>query len=282
MKKLNLKLLATLLTVVFLTSLTINSCKREENPPANDPPVENNEKSYEDYIKELVATTGIDIYQLSDLKEVQKLAGKSQNLMRMIVETSHSKGAFTEEKLEQLELLYGEMEVAYANGNEYEVLRLFEIFCAICKTIDNFIFVDNGYGFQTLIFDPDKEPLELPMNYLLEEWTNSSNLIYVIEENYPLFSSLQEETKIEVIAAALYLNLQISGSKAPSDCKKNAAEAFAIALVTNQAVYNLGLVACGVTGPGTPACWGFATASLAIADGVAYWQYKRALKKCGN
>jgi hypothetical protein len=88
---------------------------------------------------------------------------------------------------------------------------------------------------------------------------------------------LPECTQIEIIAAALYLNVNID--KKP-DCRQAAAEDYALDIVFNHAMYNTALVACGFSGPAVGVCAGSATAAYAIAQGYSYWKYKRALKRC--
>jgi hypothetical protein len=101
-----------------------------------------------------------------------------------------------------------------------------------------------------------------------------------IETNFPPFRFLPEETQIEIIAAALYLNLQIDDIKAPAGCREKAAANYAADIVFNHAMYNGALVACGFSGPAVGACAGFATVVYGIAQGRSYYKYKKALKGC--
>ena len=132
------------------------------------------EKSYEEQIEELMASTGIDIYALSELKEVKEVATKQLQMMNAfaVVTTEHSNakgGELTEEKVIQLENLGKSINAAHAAGNDYEVLRLYESLCAICMTIDGFMPSMKISGLQTFTFDTDKATLELPLAYMEAE-----------------------------------------------------------------------------------------------------------------
>ena len=288
--KRHIKLLTVLLAVALVTGVVIfYACEKEKiiNPiegthvtgTHHEATVET--KDYDAYIEELMTSTGIDIYKLSELEEVKKMADKQLQMTSALTAISQTKGELTEEKLTQLESLRNAINVAYTNGNEYEALRLFESFCAICRTIDGFIFNVNEYGLQTFTYAPDKEPLSLPITQMEAEKVNAIALFEEVNNN-PQFSSLQETAKMEILTAAIYLNMKNNVPKdySVSDCKRAAWEDYAFALAGATLGLEFALHLCIGTGPAAVACVGGAFACYGVAVAWATWGYKRALRRC--
>ena len=225
MKKINLKLFTVLLTVVLVAGVSIfYACNKDERKSSsNDSIVEENvEKNYDAYIEELMATTGIDIYQFSKLDGIQKLAKTNLTIMEAADRSLNAKGDFSEEKLEQLENLKAAMDAAAAAGNDYQVLVLYESYCAICMTIDGFIFHENTSGVQTITFDPNSPPIAIPVAYMEGEVNKAVALFEEIEINYPEFPSLLGQTQLEILEAAIYLDIisKLPTQMSTEECKR--------------------------------------------------------------
>ncbi|MDR0206152.1 MAG: hypothetical protein LBI45_02710 [Bacteroidales bacterium] len=278
-----MKKLVLILVIIAISLIFCVSCKKEEKQTNNSETEIATKKDYNSYIKELIEKTGIDIYEFRQLDKVRKLSAKSRGMMYALTEASLSKGEITEEKLDQLENLKQAIDVAYQAGNDYQVLCLFESFCAICKTIDGFIFHTNQYGMQTFTFDPTLPTLELPMAYMLEVSNDAEELVNDVEDFYPSFSSLLEETQIEVLTAAIYLNQPQGGAKGPvQDCERGAWEDYAWSLAGAHAGLTVALNICPFTGPGVGACVASAFTGYGIAVAWASIGYKRVLKRCSK
>ena len=271
MIKRNIKLLIVLLTVALVTSVSIfYACKKEEKI-INNPIVENHEKNYEDHIKELITTTGIDIYELRKLDKIRKIADVPREIMSVATEASLTKGEFTEAKLEQMQNL---LAAIYAASTDNAILALYESFCNICMTIDGF---QMNNGIAIFNYDPAN-----PFIGFEKEMLAASVLYEEIGNSYSSFPSLPQETQIEIIAAAIYLNLQNNNTKGPvEDCRNEALRMYAVTASLATADLTGSLVGCAFTGPGAGACCAIAGAKYGVTMGVGYWQYKRAIKKCG-
>jgi hypothetical protein len=275
MIKRNIKLFTALLAVALIVSVSIfNACKKENNIPLvnSTNTMEFPAKDYNTYIEDLMVTTGIDIKKLSKLDEIRKIANVQREIIAVAIETSNSKGEFTEEKLEQMQNL---LEAIYAASNDDEILTLYDSYCAICTTI-NFFHI-NGDGIPLFTFDPNNPfVVTEPAVVLIEK----------IITNYPQFPSLSEETQIDIIAAAIFLDVQefldIDPEKTPNqaDCKKAAAQDYAVTASVATATLQAGLMGCAFSGPAAGACCAIAGASYGVAMGVGYWQYKRAVARC--
>ena len=111
----NIKLLTVLIVVSLEVGVSIfYACKKEEGVQIinNTDVPENPVKDYNAHIEELIAMTGIDIYELSTLGEIRKIADAQRNIMNKLIEPSLTKGEFTEEKLAQMEVLLAAINAA--------------------------------------------------------------------------------------------------------------------------------------------------------------------------
>jgi hypothetical protein len=268
------------LAVALIAGITIfNACKKEEitNSLTNDPIVEENFiKNYEVYIKELMNKTGIDIYKLSESDRIKERSVTIQQIMYDAESTLETKGAITEEMITQLESLRDAIRTAYMTNNENEVFRLFEAFCTICRGINGFIFSTNEYGWETFTFNPNIAVY----SYFEVAVSDAIALIEDTEANNPLFAYLPEETQIELIAAAMYVNMQHIGAKESPDCRKEAAAMYAVSLSVATATMQYGLISCAFSGPGAAACCAGVAAVYGVEVAIASWQFHRALKRC--
>jgi len=267
----NIKLLTVLIVVSLVVGVSIfYACKKEESIPIvnNTDIPENPAKDYNAHIEELIAMTGIDIYDLSTLGEIRKIADAQRNIMNKLIEPSLTKGEFTEEKLAQMEVLLAAINAA---SSDSEILSLYQSFCNICATIDYFHINENGIPI--FVFDP---------NAFSQNTSVAVELIKEIENSCLSFPSLPPDIQIEIIAAAIYLNMQNSESKKPSyeDCKNEALRMYAVTASLATASLQAGLISCAASGPGAPACCATAGAIYGVAMGVGYWQYRRAIKRC--
>lgn len=291
----NKKLFTALIVGVLVLSVgTFHACQKEDaqNQEIDD---YNNvglmEKDYNVYIEELIAATGIDIYEISGMDEMKELVDKQLILIEMASEISHLKGELTEEKLNQMQTLKDLMDEALAAGDEYEALRLYESFCNLCMTIDGFIFDMDEYGMQTFTYDPDSEPLHLPLTYMEIEATSAVALISKVEKENPQFPTLPSTTQTEIMTAAVYVNMMRSltspkAQQSQDECRQAALADYGLAMAGCIAGLELALHICAgaaVASGGTlaPGCVGGAFAGYGVAVGFATWGYKRALKRCG-
>jgi hypothetical protein len=146
------------LAIVVVSGMCIfHACQKEDKNPIenNTEPTEIKPNDYAARIEKLLATTEIDIYKLSQLKEVQKEAARSQNMMNRLIETSDSKSCeFTESKLNQLKFYKTVMDVA-RETNDYPLFFTYlnysnNVYRLICDfTIifyDDFFLLDYAYN----------------------------------------------------------------------------------------------------------------------------------------
>lgn len=278
------KLFTLLLVVTLATIATLfHACQKDEITNNSDI-AEFIEKDYDAYIEELMANTGIDVYELSKLDEVQKTSNKQLALMNTTAAMFDIKGDWTEEILYQLQDLANAIDAAYVAGDEDEVFRLFESFCAICMTIDGFIFEMNEYGVQTFTYNPNQAPILIPALFIEAEMRDAALLIEEVENNYPLYSTLPVLTQKEVLAAALFVNVLNNietKNYSVSDCEKAAQADYAIAMAGCIVGLEIAMHGCIFSGPTVGACIATAFAGYGVAVGFATWGYRRALKRCG-
>ena len=273
MKKLNIKLVATLLIVAVVASITIfYACTKEKEkiitPTHHEATVE--AKDYESYIEELIAETGIDIYKLSELDEVQKVADKQIRMMNAFTATTseqlHTKGvAFTDAKATQIQNLATSIETEYAAGNYGKVMVLYESLCNLCRSIDGFMFGVDEYGLQTVTYDPDKEPVQLPINYIQAEQATAVAMVKAIETANPQISTLPLQVRTEIVSATLYVGVKstmmMTKQYSVEDCKKRAGYLLTASLTGLTVLYIAGAAFCTGTLLAVAACEAVAFAS---------------------
>jgi hypothetical protein len=294
--KRNLKLFTVLLAVLLAGESIFYACQKEEikNQTVNNTEtvecietetVEYVEKDYEIQIEELMTNTGIDIYKLSELDEVKTVADKQLRIINEATAMVQTKGELTEDKLTQLQNIAKAINNASATGNNYEVLRLYESLCILCKTINGFIIDLNQYGLQTFTYDPNKASLQLPIVWMEVEKTTALTLIKAIETQTPNFTTLTVPVQVQVVAATISTAVLRSitatkGFSTVADCEHEAKLQYAISMGVATAGYQASLMNCAFAGPGAPACVAVASAAYAVTIAVTTWQYNRALRKC--
>ncbi|MDR2979401.1 MAG: hypothetical protein LBV02_03015 [Bacteroidales bacterium] len=283
-----MKLFTAMVAVALIAGVTIfYACEKEDvsNQTTNSADItESVEKDYESYIEKLIASTGIDIHKLSKSDGIEEIAETNLTLMEMADGLLDEKGGLTEEKLSQLQDLGEAINAASAAGDDDEVLRLYASFCAVCMTIDGFIFNMNEYGLQTFSYDPDKESLQLPIAYMEAEMVKAEALMKEMETNNPTFPTLSPSVQTEVMAAAISVSiLRRMETKAQSvaDCKKAALADYGIAMAGCMAGLEIALHACAFSAAAVGPCVAVAFAGYGVAVGFATWGYKRALNRCG-
>lgn len=247
------------------------------------------EEEYDDYLKNLINETGVDVIKLSKLQTIDKIIEKPINLFNRLSQTNDIKsplpldGTLTEEKIESLQTLCNNIQFSYNHGNESEVLALYQEFIQLCNTIDGFIISTGEYGIQTISYNEGQ--IDFPVDYLQAEMNNAANCIDEISDNYPDFKNLSDNQKIEVLAAAATIKIlqNINESKyfsTEDECKNEAARMFALNMGAATAVYQAELILCAFTVIGAPTCVAMASASYGVAVAVASYQLHRARKKC--
>ena len=240
------------------------------------------EEEYNEYINNLIARTGIDIYKLSDITPVKKMLNKNIESFHSVINVYQPKGELTEAILERMQVLNDSIQLCYSLGQEYEVLILYQEFCQLCNGITGFVLNTGDYGIQTISFDGNI--VNYPTAYLQAEVDQAQSIIDSISAVYPSYSSLPSETQTELLAATMVVKIRedISESKQtnPSDCVHDAQVELAVNLSYATAQYEAGLIACAISVAAAPSCIAAASAWYAGSCAVAYWQYKRAIKKC--
>jgi len=277
MKKLNLKLLTALVAVVLVAGMTIfYACKKEETP-TNKPPVENNEKSYEDYVKELIATTGIDIHALSKFKEIKNISCNYSQIDAAI----NSRAPINDATVLQINQLKNAIEIAAINEDYNTFFILFEQLCTLSNSLNGVTFITNEDGFQIIEYDYDE--YLYPKYHLAANAKAVNDIITTITENYPVFTNLPENTQQEVLASALYLNFleedEDNPLLVPKSCSGVKAE-LVVRLTAYTAAYVLTAGLCTGTAFAIFLCEGLAYAGYVDACASAILSYKADMKNC--
>lgn len=280
-------ILSTVMIVALLMSTVLfSSCEKEDvkNPEVvNLIDSEVAEKDYETYIEELMASTGIDIYKLGDLEEVQKFVAASPQMNNAACNCFTPKDALVDEKLDEILNLAIAIETKYNEGNHGEVLVLFQSLCEICSTIDGFMYDVDAYGFNNFIADQNAD--NFPLN--MQEVENLSAVVLIAEINKvsPQFSKLSEPVQTEVLAATLYINSKNNAAKLPSSSELriclDAASAWLVAEQTvTHGVLISGLVGCLASAVGYPLCATGVAAVYAFSVASSIRSYNTSVENC--
>ncbi len=238
-------------------------------------------------VEELISKTGIDIYELSELEGIQEITIKQRMIINAFMKVSelHERGAITEDKLTQIQNLTTQMQILYEDGNDYEVLRLYEQLCSVLISIDGFVFDVNEQGLQTFTYSQDKPNLQLPIAQMYKEQNNAELLICEIEETNPNFSSLPETTKIEVMAAAIYVNMsnnEVVSKAAVSQTLRceQVNNDYAVNMAIATATFEAALLGWAATVVAAMPCVAIASASYAASAAWVTYVWKRDSKNC--
>ena len=256
----NMKRIAIVLAAALVTGVAIfYACEKEHitNPVTGTPQeaiVE--EKDYEAQIEELIAFTGIDIYKLSELEEVQKVADKQVRMMNLAQE----KGTLTDAKKTQIKTFTQSIQNEYNKGNYEKVLKEYESLSAICMTVDGFIPEMNKYGVQTFTYDPNKASVQIPVTYIETQRATAATVTNAIQTASPQFATLAAPIQTQVVTATLYTSMQrsiMASSQAKEQCKtcrEKAKEAYDLDCAKLLATATAGMAVCGAIG-WTPIGW---------------------------
>lgn len=247
------------------------------------------EDEYNNYVKNLIKETGVDVIQLSKSHTIDKIIDKPMQLFNSLSQINDAKsplllgGTLTEDKIESLQALYNNIQLSYNQGNENEVLILYQEFIQLCNTIDGFIISTGEFGIQTLYYN--EEQVDFPTDYLQAEMNNAANCIDEVSDNYPNFKNLSDNQKIEVLAAAATnkISQNINDAKYYStedECKNEAARMYALSMGAATATYEAALIGCALSVVAAPSCVAIASASYGVAVAVASYQLHRAWKIC--
>lgn len=252
-------------TIVLATIMIFVGCEKKDgnkdivsSGSSNDVEFYYNQEDYDVYIENLMAETGIDIYEISKLDVVQRMVDKHINMTNALsAEMMHTKNTISNDKLAQIHDLSMEIEAEYEAGNYDKVYVLYETFCSICITIDGFYLNINEYGLQTITYDPNKDPVRIPVDWMEMEQNNAAELINTIEGRYSQFNTLPEPTKIDVVAAAMYVNIQQNtittkamtnpgGNDDLSKCINDANSTRDVEFAKADASFGVSLLSCGL------------------------------------
>ena len=243
------------------------------------------EKDYEVQIEDLIATTGIDIYKLSELKEVKKVVDKQIQMRNTLIamENATEKGALTDEKAAQIKNIAQSIQTEYNKGNYAKVYTLYESLCAICKTIDGFIPGINEYGLQTFTYDINKEPVQLPITYMETEKASTIAFVGAIQASTPQFVTLSPPVQTQVMAATIYVGVQRSmiGAKVQyMTCRERAKKDYDGDMALIKAAYIAAMAGCGVSTLAVAPCAIIATGVMIYASVGARETYGYRVKLC--
>jgi len=301
MKTLYSKISLIVLLIIGIAAIGfLYSCEKDKEEAKNDnqtqvvsnsPP-----KDYKAYIEDLIATTGIDIYALSELDGVKKLAEKNLNMISRL-EKSSTKGELTEAKAIRIKNLATTAQAKYDAGDYGAVLTLFESLCEICATIDGFMFDVNEYGMQTITYDPNMPAVRLPLAQMEAERLQVTRLREEISIVSPQFVSLPQPVQAEVLSAAMYISSESLSSAAklntkafsvndpggdPGGCRQLALEMYTNDMRKYNAMYIGGMMLCTGTGFLAWACYGLATIAYADAMTSATRLYNGRIADCNS
>lgn len=274
-----------LILAILFAGLNFAGCEKEKNTIEDRQVpktlVAMTEEELSSYITDIANTTGIDLHRISDLQCMDKLSQYNVKLIKHCVNNANAKGVMTEEKISILTNLAQAIKTAYSEGRLSDALELYNEFCSVCSSIDGFIINSNDFDLQTISFDESHIPISVPYNYLNNERQQAENFFVEIEESVPGFWNLQEETRINIVAVALYLRSQDNNKYfSYEDCELEARRMLALDLALATAFYEAALLSCAATGPAALGCIAVASATYGVSVGVSYYQYERAVENC--
>jgi len=267
-------LIAILATIFF-------ACKKDNKEEQNSPPLLPTEYSeYGINIDELIQKTGIDIYKLSKLPTLQEISFD----ISKCVEKTNAKVELTDALYAQIQQLRTAVETAAANGNDVAFLTSFEQLCTLTKSINGIKFVSNGDGYTTITYNDNGSILEYNFPNLKAHVTEGQEILRGVVEEYPEFLNLPENTRIEILTAAVYLNyLEKEGIEdpllAPQSCAGAKAE-LAIRLTSYTLAYTVTAGLCCGTTFAVLVCEGLAFAAYIDSSTSAIKSYNKAMKTC--
>lgn len=293
------------LSFLIIASFAFQGCEKEKvvSNPLTDTTIVSldmlmnmSEEEYSSYLDNLIQQTGIDIYQLGESEAFSKANSKvkySLNILNQDVESKSMQphgGTLTEEKIEQMQVLFDSISYYINQGMESEALLLYNDFCSICNTIDGFVLNSSEYGVQTISFDDNTIPY--PSLFMQEQVNLANNCIEETSNRFPSYKSLSDEKQIEVLSAIHSVNIlkdinnETADEKSPyveDECIKEAKRMYALSMGLATAAYQAGLIYCAFTSvvPAAAAtCIAFESALYGVACASASYQFYRAKKNC--
>lgn len=271
-------------SIIALLLILFHSCEKAETIQSTEIEgyVSYDISDYQEHIDALIESTGINIYKLSEIESIRQFAQKQ--VCRCLVNQVHLRGDVTEQKLYAIQSLEEQIYDAYNYGDSITVLILYDSLCAICSTIDGFIFNTNEYGFQEVVYDPEQAPVHLPIIQMKDDKEEAIALREQIESDYPEINTLPEETKIEVIASALYIQSSRFGIKyySVADCEKAAKNKLVWNLSLATAAYIATAATCAGTMLAIVVCESLAYATYISAAAGMRHTYNLEIERCRN
>lgn len=268
---------------------TLISCEKNEVDSVN---INNdNTETSADFkdldVEELIAETGINVYELCELDGIQKIASNQMRVINAVSKatSTNTKGdaGLLDETLDQMSELADLIIVACNQGDFDAVFQWYEQLCELLTPLNIHIIDVNNYELQEFIYAETNRSYQLPIEQLEVEQENAIALINEIETLYPEFTSLPEATKIDVMAVAIYEEIKdnelLIKAQEP-DCKTIAKNNYAASMALNTATFQAALIVCAATAVGVPLCVGVAGATYAAATALATHQYNQAIKNC--
>lgn len=255
--KIKSKLMVAVMLIFGITTLI--SCEKKEVDSVN---INNdNTETSVDFkdldVEELIAETGINIYELCELDCIQKVASNQMRVINAVSKatSTNTKGdaGLLDETLDQMSELADLIIVACNQGDFDAVFQWYEQLCELLTPLNIHIIDVNNYELQEFIYAENNRSYQLPIEQLEVEQENAIVLINEIETLYPEFTSLPEATKIDVMAAAIYEEIKdnelLIKAQEP-DCKTIAKNNYAASMAVSTATFQAALIGCAVTAVG--------------------------------
>lgn len=235
---------------------------------------------YDAYIEQLAKETGIDIVSISHYPIVSEIAKYDEKILR---HHTQNKGVMTDSKYLSICNLVERMQNADANNQTDSVLILYDSLCAICATINGFVFNMDQYGVQEVVFDVNQLPVHLPMADMHAQEASMVELFEEVSASNENFNNLNDTQKEEVVAAALYVKLNNSKQTNPSDCRERAEKILTVKLTAYTVAYTSRAASCAIycfAGPAIAACEALQFGIYIGQCAVAIHQFNETVANC--
>ena len=239
------------------------------------------EGQYDDYVKKLGEATGIDIEEISCLSSVMQLSQSSI----MMMNNSCTRGGLTNEKKEKIAYYNTKIQYYDAQNEPTLVLQYYDSLCAVCRTIDGFVFGTNEHGLDTISLNENSIVLNLPFEEMhgYVEYAEEIKEELQTKDNY---NNLPDDVKQEIIEASLYVAINNGLTKEkmcqPTDCYQTARNWLAAKLAGATVLYIVAAAACAGTLVAVLACEAVAAAGYASACSDAITIYEYEINECNR
>jgi len=261
-----IKIISVIIVVLTISATIFWACSKDNQDTT--PQVFNDTPEWDIDIDKLMAETGIDIYAISELPALQKVSESvvlqselayQQALLSDKQISLSKKTPLTSEMTAEINRLFKEIEIAYANGNATgnftKFYTLYEQHYAIFSSIDEFTTYTDENGLQMIEYE--KKKYYLPVEQIMTQRTDAIAAVEVITTEVPQFPNLSVSTQRQVVAACISLNVTRSlnfmktayDPKKFEECVDVAYEQYYKTLASNKSDYTISVLGCVSTGP---------------------------------